>query len=198
MAEPMDDKTSGQYDKTIAQGEQLLNALDFPGAIAKFNKAIKLDPSNARAYFNKAEASVGIPKLTIQDIGQFYEKAIELDPQNPLYYVRFGGFCLDNGLFRRAELCYREAAKLDPENAYLYYSEFAIEFFYNSKRLVENLDGESQKKVSTIAIYYLLRTLNLSKKRAEELLLDLDPANPPFDVFEELEKKEFVDEEADD
>lgn len=193
MAEPLDEKAAAQYDKVIAQGEQLLNALDFKGAISKFNKAIKLNPNDPRGYFNKAEASVGIPKLTILDISALYEKAIELDLQRPLYYVRYGGFCLDNGLFRKAEACYRDAAKIDPENAYLYYSEFAIEFFYNSKRLLENLEEESQKKVTTISIYYLLRTLNLSKKKAEELLKNLDPVKPPFEVLEELEKKEFGD-----
>jgi tetratricopeptide (TPR) repeat protein len=193
MAEMTDDKTAALYDKTIAQGEQLLNRLDFKGAISKFNKAIKLNPTDPRGYFNKAEASVGIPKLTVQDIGQLYEKAVELDEQKPLHFVRYGGFCLDNGLFRKAEICYREAARIDPENAYLYYSEFAIEFFYNTKRLLENLEEDSQNKVSTIAIYYLLRTLNMSKKRAEKLLADLDPVHPPFEVFEELEKKEFND-----
>jgi len=111
-----------------------------------------------------------------------------------LYFVRYGGFCLDNGLFRKAEACYRDAAKIDPENSYLYYSEFAIEFFYNSKRLLGNLSEEDQNKVTTVAVYYLLRTLNLSKKRAEALLKGLDPVNPPFEVFEELEKKEFGEE----
>lgn len=191
MAEKPDEKTIEQVNKIIAQGEQLLNRLDFKGAISKFNKAIKTLPEDPRGYFNKAEASVGIPKLTILDIATLYEKAIELDSNTPLYYVRYGGFCLDNGLFRRAETCYREAAKIDPENAYLYYSEFAIEFFYNSKRLLDNLDEESQKKVSTISLYYLLRTLNLSKTKAEGLLKDLDPVHPPFDILEELEKKEL-------
>jgi len=193
MADTTDEKTLAQCDKVIAQGEQLLNNLDFKGAISKFNKAIKLIPDDPRGYFKKAEASVGIPKLTIQDISKMYEMSIELDPHKPLYYVRYGGFCLDNGLFRKAEACYRDAAKIDPDNAYLYYSEFAIEFFYNTKRLLEGLDKEVQDKVSTIAIYYLLRTLNLSKKRAEELLKNLDPVHPPFDVLEELEKKEFGD-----
>lgn len=190
MAENTDDKIAAQYEKIIAQGEQFLNRLDFKGAISKFNKAIKLIPDDPRGYFNKAEASVGIPKLTLQDISQLYEKAIELDSRRPIFYVSYGGFCLDNGLFKKAEDCYREAAKIDPENAYLYYSEFAIEFFYNSKRLLENLEEESQNKVSTIALYYLLRTLNMSKKKAEVLLKDLDPVHPPFDILEELEKRE--------
>lgn len=191
MAEPLDEKAAALYDKTIAQGEQLLNALNFKGAISKFNKAIKLNPDDPRGYFNKAEASVGIPKLTILDISKLYEQSIELDAKRPLYYVRYGGFCLDNGLFRKAEACYREAAHIDPDNAYLYYSEFAIEFFYNTKRLVENLEEDSQKKVTTISMYYLLRTLNLSKTKAEILLKELDPVKPPFEVLEELEKKEF-------
>jgi len=64
MAEKPDEKTIEQLNKIIAQGEQLLNSLDFKGAISKFNKAIKLVPEDPRGYFNKAEASVGIPKLT--------------------------------------------------------------------------------------------------------------------------------------
>ena len=47
--------------------------------------------------------------------------------------------------------------------------------------------------MTTISMYYLLRTLNLSKKKAEVLLKELDPVNPPFDVLEELETKEFAE-----
>lgn len=193
MAGTIDEKTNTLVEKTIAQGEQLLNLLDFKGAISKFNKAIKLNPEDPRGYFNKAEASVGIPKLTILDIAKLYEKAIELDENTPLYYVRYGGFCLDNGLFKRAEACYRQAAKIDSENSYLYFSEFAIEFFYNTKRLLDNMEEDNQLKVSTISLYYLLRTLNLSKTKALALLNNLDPVHPPFEILEELEKKELLD-----
>jgi len=193
MAGTIDEKTNTLVEKTIAQGEQLLNLLDFKGAISKFNKAIKLNPEDPRGYFNKAEASVGIPKLTIMDIAKLYEKAIELDENTPLYYVRYGGFCLDNGLFKRAEACYRQAAKIDAENAYLYFSEFAIEFFYNTKRLLDNMEEDNQRKVTTISLYYLLRTLNLSKTKALDLLNNLDPVHPPFEILEELEKKELLD-----
>ncbi len=190
MADKTVKKKDDEIEKTLAQGEQLLSRLDFKGAVSRFNKTIKLKPGDPRGYFNKAEASIGIPKLTVRDIGELYEKAIELDGKNPLYYVRYGGFCLDNGLFRRAEECYRNAAKIDPENAYLYYSEFAIEFYYNTKRLLD-LEEEHKKKVATISIYYLLRALNISKKMASELLRSLDPVNPPFEILKELEKKEI-------
>lgn len=182
-----------QIEKLLAQGESLLNQLDFKGAISKFNKIIKLEPQDPRGYFNKAEASIGVPKLTLRQIAELYEKAIELNPENPLYFVRFGGFCLDNGLFRKAEECYRKAAEIDHDNSYLYYSEFAIELFYNVRRLMGSLENDAQNKVSTISLYYLLRTLNLSKKRAQELLDNLDPVHPPFDILEELEKKELDD-----
>ena len=188
-----DDKKAKEIEKLLNQGEQLLNKLDFTGAVSKFNKIIKTDPNDPRGYFNKAEAFIGIPKKTVQEISALYEKAIELDPENPLYYVRFGGFCLDNGLFKRAEEAYRKAADIDPENAYLYYSEFAIELYYSTKRLFNDLDEETHDKVTTISLYYILRTLNMSKKRTARLLDALDPAHPPFDVLETLEQKSLMD-----
>jgi len=193
MEGKIDEKKAKEIEKLLNQGEQLLNKLDFTGAVSKFNKIIKTDPNDPRGYFNKAEAFIGIPKKTVQEISALYEKAIELDPKNPLYYVRFGGFCLDNGLFKRAEESYRKAADIDPENAYLYYSEFAIELYYSAKRLFNDLDDETNNKVATISLYYILRTLNMSKKRTAMLLDALDPAHPPFDVLETLEQKSLLD-----
>ena len=190
MAASTDDKKASEIEKLLAQGEQKLNALDFQGAMTRFNKVIKIDPGDPRGYFNKAETFIGIPKKTVNDIIELYEKAIELDNKNPIYYVRYGSFCLENSFFRKAEECYRNAAKIDSENAYLYYSEFAIEFYYTANRLLESMDDESRKKTTMISIYYLvLRTLNLSKKHAVEYLGELDPVKPPFEILEELEKQ---------
>ena len=194
MTGGIEDKKAKEIEKLLSQGEQLLNKLDFPAAAAKFNKVIKLNPDDPRGYFNRAEAFIGIPKKGVKEIVSLYEKAIELDPNNPLYYARLGGFCLDNGLFRRAEEAYRKAADTDPENSYLYYSEFAIELYYSTRRLFDDMDEEISEKVSIISLYYLLRALKMSKKRAAQLLDTLDPANPPLDVLETLEQKSLMDE----
>lgn len=156
-------------EKHIKSGARFLNELDFKKALSSFNKALGMDPNNAVAYFGKAEASIGITKLTEEEVVNFYQKAIELAPQNAMYHARFGGFCLDVGRFEEAEKCYNNAAELDPENARHYYSEFALDYRFNAKRLLD-FDEVTNEKVKRIALTYLLKSLDIEKEDAVKLL----------------------------
>ncbi|MCK7483193.1 MAG: hypothetical protein M0C28_43675 [Candidatus Moduliflexus flocculans] len=73
-----------------------------------------------------AESSVGIPKLTVQDIAADYQKACELDAQNPIYFASFGNFCFENGIIKKGEECFVKGfAELDEENSAVYLSDLA-------------------------------------------------------------------------
>lgn len=158
-----------EVEKLVRNGERYLNELDFKKALSNFDKAIKLDPNNARAYFGKAEAAIGITKLTEEEVISYYKKAIELDPNNAMYYARFGGFCLDVGRFDEAEECYNNAAKLDPENARHYYSEFALDYRFNAKRLMD-FDEAENEKIKRKALKYLLKSLEMGEEEALSIL----------------------------
>src|SRR5207247_9239055 len=63
----------------IAASEQALGQLDYDSAYKHFDKATKADPASALAFFGKAEAALGVPKVEPDEIMGLYKKAIELD-----------------------------------------------------------------------------------------------------------------------
>src|SRR5207244_12799409 len=83
----------------VTAGEQALGQLDYDSAYKAFDKATKADPSNAIAFFGKAEAALGVPKVEAEEILGLYKKAIELDGENPAYRAAFASFCVDLGRF---------------------------------------------------------------------------------------------------
>jgi tetratricopeptide (TPR) repeat protein len=158
-------------EKELRAAEQLLNEFDYKGAISKFNKVLKEDPNNPRAYFGKAEAAIGQPKLSIEEVSALYKRAIELDPKNAFYYARFGAFCLDSGMFEEAETYYNKAAELDPDNAKFYYQEFGFEY-YNSAltRLDEDASNEQVDEISRKALQYIFKSMDLTMDDVIRLL----------------------------
>lgn len=158
-------------EKEIAAGNRLLQEGDFKGALSRFNKAVKLDPNCAEAYFGVAEASVGIPKVSVEQILNAYKKAIELDNKNPYYYSAYGSFCLENGLYKEAEDAYNRAAQLDPENAIYYLSELSIEFYINAiSKMDEEANNQEYDSILKKSLEYYLRALNIAKEDAVRLL----------------------------
>src|SRR5712692_1939320 len=82
-------------ENDIAAGEQALGQLDYDSAYKHFDKATKTDPANAVAFFGKAEAALGVPKVEAEEILALYKKAIELDGENPAYRDALASFCVD-------------------------------------------------------------------------------------------------------
>lgn len=157
--------------KEIAAGNRLLQEGDLKGALSRFNKALRMDPNCAEAYFGVAEASVGIPKMSIEQILNAYKKAIELDSKNPYYYSAYGSFCLENGLYSEAEDAYNRAAHLDPENAIYYLSELSIEFYRNAiSKMDEEASNQEYDTILKKALEYYLKALNITKENALRLL----------------------------
>ena len=64
--------------KDLMDAQEALASGNFDAAVAKYTKVIKADPKCAEAYFGKAEASVGVPKLTPEDVMESYKKAEEM------------------------------------------------------------------------------------------------------------------------
>src|SRR5207249_4784894 len=129
----------------ITAGEQALGQLDYDSAYKAFDKATKADPSNAVAFFGKAEAALGVPKVEADEVMALYKKAIELDGENPQYRDALASFCVDLGRFNEAEEQYNAAARLDEENAPFYWSEFAIQYARKAPVIMEQfLDDKTR------------------------------------------------------
>jgi len=160
-----------KVDEAISKGERCLTSLDYEGAYKQFNKAIKLDEGNALAYFGKAESAIGMPKVKRENVGDWYRKAIELDPNNPQYLEAYAVYCMGDGLFNEAEKLFKNAADADPENAPYYYTEFAIQYHSMAPVVMEQyLDENTKDMIVSKSLNYLLKAIDLDPKEAARLL----------------------------
>ncbi|TET91096.1 MAG: hypothetical protein E3J35_03730 [Methanomassiliicoccales archaeon] len=158
-------------DEEIAKGERFLNGLDYKSAYKHFDKAVKIDESNALAYFGKAESAIGMPKVKKENVGTWYQKAIQLDPKNPQYMEAYALYCMNDGHFNEAERLLSEAAQVDPENAPYYYTEFAIQYSSMAPVIMEQyLDDQTKDIIVSKALTYLLKAIDLEPKEAKRLL----------------------------
>ncbi len=162
---------SGDFDKLMKQGYQLMDEGEYSQALSKFDKAIKTEPTDPSAYLAKADAAVLVPKVTPEDIVTLYKKASELDPENPFIYQSWGAFLMDMGLFNDAEVCYNKAAQVDPENATYYFSEFGVEYYKKAPVVYEqHLDEQTKVIIVKKALKYMLRSIDLDEAAAKKLL----------------------------
>ena len=168
----MDDAvTVNQAEDELLAGEQKLSRLDYENAFKHFSNAIKLNPNDARAYFGKAESSVGMPKVKPEEVATFYKKAIELDPNNPQFLEAYAAFCMEAGRFNEAESAYLKAAELDAENAPYYFSDFAITYNMLAPIIMaELMDEQTKDLVAKKSLSYLLMALKMDKEYAKKLL----------------------------
>ncbi|MEM2870367.1 MAG: tetratricopeptide repeat protein [Thermoplasmata archaeon] len=167
--------------KEVAAGQRLLAAGDYKGALSRFNRAIKLDPSNAEAYLGKAEAAAALPDIEAGEIVASYQKAIELQKEpgeRAMTQTQLGAFCLREGKTELAEECYKKAAELDPENAPYYFSDLGIELYMAVLRGMEDeVSREELDRARGKALTYFARALDLEPAEAARLLQSHAPGN---------------------
>jgi len=158
-------------DEYVSEGERALSDLEYEAAYKSFDKAIKADPKLAIAYYGKAEAALGIPRIRAEEILEAYKKAIELDADNPQYYDALAAFCMDLGHFNEAEENYNKAAGIDPDNAPNYWSEFAIQYARKAPVVMEQfLDDRTRDMIHAKALTYALKALGLEREDAKRIL----------------------------
>ena len=101
-------------------GDALRAKGDPDGAIAKFKRAIDLDPENAFAYTSWGNA--------LSDKGDLdraiakHARAAELDPESGFAYTNWGNALYNHGDLDGAIAKYMRATELDPEDALAYYN----------------------------------------------------------------------------
>ncbi len=158
-------------EKELMDAQELMASGEFEKAVAKYNKVIKADPKCAEAHFGKAEASVGVPKLTPEEVMESYKKAVELDPMNPIYQSSYGAYLVEIGRFNESEAAYLKAAELDPDNARYYFSEFGVEYALRAPVVMEKfLDDNTRDMIMKKGLKYLLKAAGMSEDDAKRLM----------------------------
>ena len=158
-------------DKDLMGAQEALANGEFDQAVSRFNKVLKVDPKCAEAYFGKAEASVGVPKMSPEEVIALYKKAVELDPKNPIYHSSYGAYLLEIGRFNEAEQAYLKAAELDPDNARYYFSEFGVEYTQRAPVVMEKfLDEKTKEMIMKKGLKYLLKAAGMTEEDAKKLL----------------------------
>lgn len=167
-------------DKLVEEGELKLAEMDHKGAYNKFKKAIEADDKNARAYFGRAEAALGVEKVAPGDILRDYRKAAELDEAQAGFYLSsLGAFNLSIGQIPQAEAAYREAAEKDPDNAVTYLTDFATSFYNNAMDGAEEMSKAEADAIRYQTLVYFLNALGVSPEEAAELMAKKPQAPAP-------------------
>ncbi|MEE8198808.1 MAG: tetratricopeptide repeat protein [Thermoplasmata archaeon] len=157
----------------IAEGERFLSRLDYDQAYSQFRAAAKKDPENAYAHFCQAESALGVNDAEPGDIAGLYQRAVELEPDNPQYLNAYGLFCIDIGRFKQAEEAFNHAAEVDEENAALYYSDFAVNYYRQAPVVMaQYMDATTERMIAKKAVDYLLKALDMTEEEMRSLLAE--------------------------
>lgn len=161
-------------EKDLEKANMLLGAGDFKKSLNKFKKIAKEDPENAAAYFGMAEASLGIPKVKMQEIAANYQKACNLMPENALYWATYGNFCFENGVLKKGEECFLKAAEVDEENSTLYLSDLATSYFQSATTFQNHYPKLTKDDIAMTSLKYILMAFDIPKEKAKELISRID------------------------
>jgi DnaJ-class molecular chaperone len=99
----------------MSKGVKAFKEGDIRAAYENFDMAVKHNPNDAKAFHYLAQAANRIPAYTRQAV-QAIERAIQLEPVNPVYLKDAGLICKRAGLVAKAERYLNEALKWDPTN----------------------------------------------------------------------------------
>ena len=113
-------QTKNDAKDLVKQGTALHDDEKYEEAIAKYNEAIKADPSYSTAYYELGYTlfSTGKEKEAIP----YMEKALKLDPKLTGAYDILGSIYDDDKQFDKATDYYKQGIKVNPTYQMLYYN----------------------------------------------------------------------------
>jgi len=135
-------------------------------AMSDYNRAIELDPKNARAYLYRAtvyqrQSMYFQFEKPVSD----YTKVIKLDPQNSIAYANRGALYHTKGLYEKAVSDFTKVIEIKPEDGYALYCKASS---YEGADLI-NKALEAYKAVIQNALPKDASYIEKAKKKIKEL-----------------------------
>ena len=161
---------SDDAQKLIDKANMQLASGEYTKSYNTLKKLTKEEPEIAEAWFGMAEAAIGIPKLTVQEIASFYQKACDLAPEEPLFFASYGNFCFENGILKKGEECFLKAAEIDEENSSVYLSDLATSYFFSVKKFRNHYPNMTDDEILKTSLKYILMAFDIDKARARKLI----------------------------
>jgi hypothetical protein len=103
--------TEDNWVAHLALGNVALESGDVASAKVEFLSVIALQPHNAKAYNDLGECAI---RRDPEDAISMYEKAVEYDPDNPVYHVNLAAALVMTGRREAAVAQLREALRIQP------------------------------------------------------------------------------------
>jgi len=105
--------TVSDYKNAVLDGVSNLNLNKPQKALGNFNRAIKIDPTQADGYLGRANSLISLDRYeaSLPD----YNRAIEIDPQLANSYANRGSAYSHLGQYKKAIADYEKALELDPK-----------------------------------------------------------------------------------
>jgi tetratricopeptide (TPR) repeat protein len=102
-------------EQNFVKAQELALTGDYYGAIVLLQSALDFAPSNAEGWFTLATCQEKNPKWRYQAV-ESYQKALAINPNHVDALIGLGDIFQSQGMLVRAENCYLDAVKTDPEN----------------------------------------------------------------------------------
>lgn len=107
--------TTLNAEQLYQQGRARFDRKEYHAAVHLLKEAIKLDPNKAPYHFHLGIALIRNPR-TRREAEHHLGRAAQLDSYNPQIRVKLGLLYKEMGLQKKAEVYFKDALKLDPEN----------------------------------------------------------------------------------
>jgi tetratricopeptide (TPR) repeat protein len=163
-----------KQDPAVVEAEALLAEGKAEAALARIDRALVDNPAQGRFHYVRGNALTYLNRD--EDAQRAYEKAIELQPEDPLAYAALGNllaFAPDaNETDKRAAIAqYQRALKLDPELAVAHQSLGTVLLdMGDSQRAIEALDN-ANRLAPSVEVEYLLAQAHKQAGNPEQAIV---------------------------
>lgn len=148
-----------------ALGEIAMEQAQYHKALQYFQRVAALDPTNAEAWYNIAEAFNLLEELDEAEIN--YARAISLEPQTVDYFTAFGRMYMEHAQTSKACLLLEEGVRLNPDSAQLRaFLALAVSESGDYHKAEELLDEAEMldPELDVVELYRLLLNINKTRK----------------------------------